>query len=137
MYNENFKNYINYKFLRVKRGLSGQTLNLFPVRGGRFHAEIKGNEIWRCYNFINGCRTYNIVESLRQAYEAAKAFGSFQDLVSDIPLENIEETIPDFHNTPQRSENLMQVVAEDPLNQVKAVKKELDFFNQTRELFQG
>ncbi|MDB4647003.1 aminoglycoside phosphotransferase family protein [Akkermansiaceae bacterium] len=119
--------HINWKVLRVKRDLSGQTLNLFPARGGRFYAEIEGDGIWRCYNFIEGCRTSDIVENPRQAYEAAKAFGSFQDLVSDIPLNNIKETIPDFHNTPQRYENLMQAVAEDPLNRVEGVKNELDF----------
>ena len=119
--------HINWKVLRVRRDLSGQTLNFFPARGGRFHAEIEGDGIWRCYNFIEGCRTYDVVENPRQAYEAAKAFGSFQDLVSDIPLENIEETIPDFHNTPQRYQNLMQAVAEDPLNRAGGVRKELDF----------
>lgn len=92
--------HINWKVLRVKRDLSGQTLNLFPARGGLVHAEVEGDGIWRCYNFIEGCCTYDVVQNPRQAYEAAKAFGSFQDLVSDIPLENIEETIPDFHNTP-------------------------------------
>ncbi|MDB4399128.1 aminoglycoside phosphotransferase family protein, partial [Akkermansiaceae bacterium] len=124
--------HINWKVLRVKRDLSGQTLNLFPARGGRFHAEIEGDGIWRCYNFIEGCRTYDIVENPRQAYEAAKAFGSFQGLVSDIPLENIEETIPDFHNTPQRYENLMQAVAEDPLRRLGGVKKELDFVRSNK-----
>ena len=119
--------HINWKVLRVKRDLSGQTLNLFPARGGRFHAEVEGDGIWRCYNFIEGCRTYDVVENPRQAYEAAKAFGSFQDLVSDIPLENIEETIPDFHNTSQHYENLIQAVAKDPLNRVEGVRKELDF----------
>ena len=124
--------HINWKILRVKRDSSGQTLNLFPARGGRFHAEIEGDGIWRCYNFIEGCCTFDVVESPRQAYEAAKAFGSFQDLVSDIPLENIEETIPDFHNTPQRYKNLMQAVAEDPLNRVKGLKKELDFVRSNK-----
>ncbi|MDB4394843.1 aminoglycoside phosphotransferase family protein [Akkermansiaceae bacterium] len=119
--------HINWKVLRVKRDSSGQTLNLFPARGGRFHAEVEGDGIWRCYNFIEGCCTYNVVENPRQAYEAAKAFGSFQDLVSDIPLENIEETIPNFHNTPQGYENLMQAVAEDPLNRAGGVREELDF----------
>ncbi|MDA7646705.1 aminoglycoside phosphotransferase family protein [Akkermansiaceae bacterium] len=119
--------HINWKVLRVKRDLSGQTLNLFPARGGRFHAEVERDGIWRCYNFIEGCCTYDVVESPRQAYEAAKAFGSFQDLVSDIPLENIDETIPNFHNTPKRYENLMQTVAEDPLNRVEGVRKDLDF----------
>tara|TARA_B100001059_G_scaffold225536_1_gene252854 strand:- start:251 stop:1186 length:936 start_codon:yes stop_codon:yes gene_type:complete len=119
--------HINWKVLRVKRDLSGQTLNLFPARGGRFHAEVEGDGIWRCYNFIEGCCTYDVVQNPRQAYEAARAFGSFQDLVSDIPLQNIEQTIPNFHNTPQRYENLMQAVAKDPLNRVEGVRKELDF----------
>ena len=127
--------HINWKVLRVRRDLSGQTLNLFPARGGRFHAEINKDEIWRCYNFIEGCRTYDIVENARHAYEAAKAFGSFQDLVSDLPLENIEETIPDFHNTPQRYKNLMQSVAEDPFNRVKTIEKELDFVRSNEEIF--
>lgn len=127
--------HINWKVLRVRRDLSGQTLNLFPARGGRFHAEINKDEIWRCYNFIEGCRTYDIVENARHAYEAAKAFGSFQDLVSDLPLENIEETIPDFHNTPQRYKNLMQSVAEDPFNRAKTIEKELDFVRSNEEIF--
>jgi Ser/Thr protein kinase RdoA (MazF antagonist) len=111
--------------LLVKRYLSRQTLNFFPARGGRFHAEIEGDGIWRCYNFIEGCRTYDVIENPRQGYEAAKAFGSFQDLVSDIPLKNIEEIIPDFHNTPQRYENLMQV---------EGVKKELDFVRSKKRI---
>lgn len=126
--------HINWKVLRVKRDLSGQTLNLFPARGGLFHAEVEGDGIWRCYNFIEGCCTYDVVQNPRQAYEAAKAFGSFQDLVSDIPLENIEETIPDFHNTPKRYENLIQAVAEDSLNRVDGVKRELDFVRSKEEI---
>jgi hypothetical protein len=119
--------HINWKVLRVKRDLSGQTLNLFPARGGRFYASGEGGGIWRCYNFIEGCRTYDIVENTRQAYQAAQAFGSFQDLVSDIPVGDIEETIPDFHNTPQRYKRLMQVVAETPLERIHPVESELEF----------
>ena len=119
--------HINWKVLRVKRDLGGQTLNLYPARGGRFYASGEGGGIWRCYNFIEGCRTYDIVENTRQAYQAAQAFGSFQDLVSDIPVEDIEETIPDFHNTPKRYARLMEVVAEDPLGRVASAQKEIDF----------
>lgn len=119
--------HINWKVLRVKRDLGGQTLNLYPARGGRFYATGDGGGIWRCYNFIEGCRTYDIVENTRQAYQAAQAFGSFQDLVSDIPVEDIEETIPDFHNTPQRYKRLMQVVEENSLGRLQAVEKELEF----------
>ena len=119
--------HINWKVLRVKRDLSGQTLNLYPARGGRFYASGKGRGVWRCYNFIEGCRTYDVVKNARQAFQAAQAFGSFQDLVSDIPAAEIEETIPDFHHTPKRYQRLMQVAAENTLGRRNAVEEELEF----------
>ena len=125
---ETVTRHINWKVLRVKRDLGGQTLNLYPARGGRFYASGEGGGIWRCYNFIEGCRTYDIVENTRQAYQAAQAFGSFQDLVCDIPVEDIEETIPDFHNTPKRYARLMEVVAEDALGRVASAREEIEFY---------
>lgn len=126
--------HINWKVLRVKRDLGGQTLNMFPARGGRFYAEGPNGGIWRCYNFIEGCHTYDIVENTRQAYQAARAFGSFQDLVSDIDIEEIRETIPDFHNTPKRLKRLLEVIAEDPLGRVKNVEAEIQFVNEREVL---
>lgn len=119
--------HINWKVLRVKKDLGGQTLNIYPARGGRSYAVGDGGGIWRCYNFIENCHTYDVVENTRQAYQAAKAFGSFQDLVSDMPLEDIVDTIPDFHNTPKRFARLMEVVEADPLGRLKDVQAELDF----------
>ena len=124
---ETVTRHINWKVLRVKRDLGGQTLNLYPARGGRFHAADQNGGIWRCYNFIEGCRTYDIVENTRQAYQAAQAFGSFQDLVSDIPVDDIEETIPDFHDTPKRYQSLMEAAEADPRARAKSVEKELEF----------
>ena len=40
--------HINWKVLRVKRDLNGQTLNLFPARGGRFNVSIKGDDETLC-----------------------------------------------------------------------------------------
>lgn len=122
--------HINWKVLRVKKDLGGQTLNLYPARGGRFYAIGEGGGIWRCYNFIEGCHTYDIVENTRQAYQAARAFGSFQDLVSDIPVREILETIPDFHNTPKRYKRLMEVVEKDPCGRLKDVEAEVEFVRQ-------
>jgi len=122
--------HINWKVMRVKRDQGGQTLNLYPARGGRFYATGEGGGIWRCYNFIEGCKTYDIVENTRQAYQAAHAFGSFQDLVSDIPVADIKETIPDFHNTPKRYARLMEVVQQDSKGRVAGAQKEIDFIKE-------
>jgi thiamine kinase-like enzyme len=126
--------HINWKVLRVKKDLGGQTLNLYPGRGGRFWVEGPKGGIWRCYNYIEGCQTYDVVENTRQAYQAARAFGSFQDLVSDLPPEELEETIPDFHNTPRRYERLMEVAALDPCGRLESVRAEFDFIVQRKDI---
>ena len=66
--------HINWKVLRVKKDLGGQTLNIYPARGGRSFAYGEGGGVWRCYNFIENCHTYDVVENTRQAFQAAKAF---------------------------------------------------------------
>lgn len=119
--------HINWKVLRVKKDLGGQTLSLYPGRGGRCWVEGPNGGIWRCYNCIESCHTYDVVENTRQAFEAARAFGSFQDLVSDLPVGEIEETIPHFHHTRRRFERLMEVAAADPLGRLAAVREEFEF----------
>jgi hypothetical protein len=116
--------------LRVKKDLGGQTLNLYPGRGGKFWVAGENGGIWRCYNCIEGCHTYDIVENTRQAYQAARAFGAFQDLVSDLPPEEIEETIPHFHHTRRRYERLMQMAQADPHGRSGAVGPELEFIRK-------
>jgi hypothetical protein len=126
--------HINWKVMRVKKDLGGQTLNIYPARGGRSFAYGPNGGVWRCYNYIENCRTYDVVENTRQAYQAAKAFGSFQDLVSDLPIEEVTETIPDFHNTPKRYAKLMEVVAADPVGRLKNVEAEVSFIKQREGL---
>jgi hypothetical protein len=128
--------HINGKVLRVKKGMGGQTLNLYPSRDGRFSVKGPHGGVWRCYNYIEGCRTYDVVENARQAYQAALAFGSFQDLVSDLPPCEIEETIPDFHHTPKRFQRLMDVAKADELGRLASVRAEFEMICE-REAITG
>ncbi|MEN9975728.1 MAG: hypothetical protein RLZZ282_1734 [Verrucomicrobiota bacterium] len=131
---ENVTRHINARVLRLKNDLGGQTLNLFPARSGGAWIEDEHGSVWRCYNYIEGCVTYDVVENTRQAYQAARAFGSFQDLVSDLDAGIIKETIPDFHHTRKRFARLMEVAKADPLGRLDAVRKEFDFICQRESL---
>ena len=126
--------HINWKVLRTKQDLGGQTLHIYPARGGSSFARGEKGGIWRCYNFIENCHTYDVVENTRQAYQAAKAFGSFQDLVSDMPLEAVTETIPDFHHTPKRYDRLMEVVLADSKGRLSNVEAEVSFIREREDL---
>lgn len=131
---ERVTRHINEKVLRHKEDLGGQTLNLFPARVGGTWVEDGEGSVWRCYNHIEGCVTYNVVENRRQAYQAAHAFGAFQDLVSDLDAGGIIETIPDFHHTRKRFDRLMEVVKADPVGRAGEVVAELDFIREREAL---
>ena len=82
--------------------------------------------MWRCYNNIEGTHTYDVVENTRQAYQAGYAFGSFQELVSDMNPEDIKESIPDFHNTSKRYAQLLVSAEADVMGRAADCKAELE-----------
>ena len=92
-----------------------RTLTCIPsVDGSAWAFDADGN-CWRTYPFIERARGYDEIESLMQAQEAAKAFGEFQKLTADLGGERLIETIPNFHHTPTRLENLEKAIeAADP-----------------------
>lgn len=127
-------NHINDRVMRVKKDMGGQTLNLLPTREGGFWLDDEDGTVWRGYNYIEGCVTYDVVENTRQAFEAARAFGSFQDLVSDLDASLIHETIPNFHHTRLRFQRLMEVAAKDPKGRLASVTEEMDFIRSREEM---
>ena len=82
---------------------------------------------WRMYLFVEGAVTYDKVESVRQAYEAARAYARFQSMLADLPAPRLHETIPNFHNTPLRLKALQEVIQRDPCNRAAEVKNEIAF----------
>lgn len=124
---EKVTRHISWKVMRRRKNAAGQTLTLYPARGGRSYINIpEEGGMWRCYNNIEGTHTYDVVENTRQAYQAGYAFGSFQELVSDMNPDDIRESIPDFHNTPKRYEALMQSAEKDELGRAASCREELE-----------
>lgn len=128
---EKVTRHISWKILRRRKHAAGQTLTLYPARGGRNYIMLpEEGGMWRCYNNIEGTHTYDVVENTRQAYQAGFAFGSFQDLISDMNPEDLRESIPDFHNTPKRYEALKASVAADVMGRVADCTAELSLVEE-------
>ncbi|MEG1442405.1 MAG: aminoglycoside phosphotransferase family protein, partial [Oscillospiraceae bacterium] len=104
-----------------------ETLTVIPTVDGKDFYKTEDGEYFRMYAFIEGARTYQIVEEPRHFYNAARAFGRFQKLLADFPATDLYETIPDFHNTPKRLENLKKAIKEDKMGRLSSVKAEVDF----------
>ncbi len=70
----------------------------------------EGNH-WRAYYFIPKARTFDAVENTEQAFQAARAFGRFQEMLAGLPAPRLHDTIPDFHNTPRRFNALLEAIS--------------------------
>ena len=114
--------------------ISRRALCVVLATDGRPFYRDKEGGYWRCYPFIEGARTYDIIQNTNQAYEAARAFGEFQNLVAGLEGPRLHETIPDFHNTRRRFERLREVVAADPKGRLASVTAEWDFIRGRESL---
>ena len=107
--------------------ISRRTLTLMASQEGKpFYRDEEGN-YWRTYIFIEKARTYDAVETPQQAFEAAHAFGRFQQLLADLPGKRLHETILDFHHTPKRFAALENAIDADVRNRAKAAAAEIGF----------
>lgn len=107
-----------------------RVLTLVPCRDGSlWHEDGEGNH-WRGYFYIEGAEAHDHVNSTALAEEAARAFGTFQKLVSDMEGERLADTIPDFHNTRRRYDAFAQAVAEDRAGRSASVAREIDWVRE-------
>lgn len=107
---------------------SRRSLTLVPTKDGKqWFVDTDGNT-WRVYLFVERARGYDVIEHTGQAFQAARSFGAFQKLLVDLPGERLVETIPNFHNSRWRFENLKRSIEADKHNRAKDVKKEIEWF---------
>lgn len=65
---------------------------------------------WRCFEFIEDSECLLEPRDANDAFEAAKACGRFLALMADYDGPRLGETLPRFHDTPHRFEQLAQVL---------------------------
>ena len=104
----------------------GNPLTLVPTRDGAYYTHTDDG-CWRMYRYVENSLCLQIPESDEDFYESAVAFGRFQQALKDFPVEKLHETIPNFHNTPDRFRIFRETIAKNPMDRVKEVEKEIDF----------
>ena len=119
--------HIREKVISAGGNPTRQCLTLVPTIQGQSFCQTADGTYWRTYILIEGARTYDVPKHLGQVFAAAKAFGEFQHQLASLPGERLHETIPDFHDTPNRLQTFQQVVQADPCNRCITVKPEIDF----------
>ncbi|MBI5014930.1 MAG: aminoglycoside phosphotransferase family protein [Deltaproteobacteria bacterium] len=85
---------------RVRVGSAWQVPGVLLTRDGRDHWIDPAGGFWRALRFVAGAHTIEIVRSTGEAEEVGRALGTFQSLLSDLPIDRLADTLRGFHVTP-------------------------------------
>ena len=112
--------------LRTKTADPRGVLTLLRTRDGGTFTEADG-AYYRMYDWIGGSVCLLRAENEGHMRAAGTAFGEFQRQLSDFPAEELTETIPRFHDTPDRFRQLHEAIRADSAGRLAGVREEIDF----------
>lgn len=103
------------------------TLTIIPTKdGAKYFKDAKGN-YWRIFILLDGTKSYDIVETERQAFSGGLAFGRFQKQLSTLDANRLVEILPNFHNIDFRLANLRKAIQANKSGRLEDVKEILDY----------
>ncbi|MFU8847143.1 MAG: phosphotransferase enzyme family protein [Opitutales bacterium] len=78
-----------------------QLPRVIPAKNGDdFVVDSKG-EYWRALSMIASTTSYEKISVPEHAAEAGRVLGHFQRIIADFPIDQLEDTLPGFHITPE------------------------------------
>ena len=113
-------------FLAEKDPDPRHSLHLVPAKDGAAYVEAEG-EFYRMYDFVHDSICLDAPETDEDFYQSAVAFGSFQRQLADFPASELTETIPRFHDTPNRYRALRAAIEKDELGRAASCGAEIEF----------
>lgn len=121
------------EFLAARSSDPRSSLHLIPTLDGRSFCRDSEGEFWRVYDFVEDSLCLQTPETPEDFYQSAVAFGQFQCRLRDFPAETLCETIPNFHNTPDRYRKFHMAVDADAVGRLSSVLPEVRFLLEREE----
>ena len=109
------------------------TLTIVPCHDGKLFCQDANGDYWRVFLLLEGTKSYDIVETTKQAYSGGLAFGQFQKQLSTLDATKLVEVLPNFHNIDFRLGNLKKAIAENKANRLDEVADIIAYIEEREE----
>ena len=103
------------------------SLRLVPTALGFSYHQDEEGEYWRIYRFVEDSICLQQARTPADFYESAIAFGTFQQMLKDFPVNTLTPTIPRFHDTADRYRIFRETLAADPMGRAAQISSEIAF----------
>lgn len=101
-----------------------RVLQFVETQDGKTYYRTPEGDYWRVSVYIPRTQGFDEVTPAN-AYDAGKAFGNFESMLTDLE-EPLGETIPDFHNMTLRINQMREAIAADKAGRLGEVKELVD-----------
>ncbi len=101
------------------------SLTLIPTLTGEQYLMTAEGDCWRMYEYIVDSVCLETAETAEGLRQSGVAFGMFQNQLADFPASTLVETIPHFHDTPDRFRIFREAIAADRATRLESVRDEV------------
>lgn len=113
-------------------GRRWETPDIIGTRSGADYWIDPEGGFWRVTTFVDGAQTYDTIRDRRHAEEVGYALGRFHSAISDLPVENLHDTLEGFHITPRYLAHYDAVAVRNPRNASPEIAYARDFVERRR-----
>lgn len=109
-----------------------QYLFIAPVQTTSNEEMVEDREhgYFRLFPFVANSHTVDVVDTPRQAFEAARQFGKFTRLLAGLDINKLQTTLPHFHNLTLRYEQFQQALSNGDKEKIAASSDAIRFLQQ-------
>ena len=100
--------------------------------GEDFFIDPEGS-FWRAISYVYGTQSFETIKDSKLAYEVGYALGTFQYLISDLPIHKLADTLEGFHIMPRYLQNFDRAFSHNGHKTSAEVNYCLKFVEQRRE----
>ncbi len=101
-------------------------MTIIPTTAGETFHRTEDGRFYRMLRYVPGGVCLDAPETEDDLVQAGAAFGQFQRLLADFPADALTETIPHFHDTPDRFRQLHEAIENNTAGRLDSVRTEVD-----------
>ncbi len=111
-----------------------ETPRVLLTQAGHDHWSNGPDSFWRAISFIEEAESFETMQSITQAEEVGYALGMFHQLISDLPPNDLVDTLVGFHITPLYLQHYDQTLSITQVASSPDVNYALNFIHHHRDL---
>jgi Ser/Thr protein kinase RdoA (MazF antagonist) len=102
------------------------------TRDGKDYYIDTDGSFWRAIAFIESSQSFDTIENVNHAWEVGYALGRFHNLLGDLSVDRLADTLDGFHITPLYLRNYDRILAETSVRKTHEVEYCFQFISQRR-----